>query len=277
MTLTVLSVVALGFFLGMRHATDPDHVIAVTTIVTRERSVKLAAWIGALWGVGHTVTIALVGSAIIVFNLVVPPRLGLAMELAVGLMLVALGLMNVMGTGRPVLPAAGHDPDPAHVHPDAPVHAHSHAHPHGDYVHTHPHDHASDRHPHAPEATPLARIDRTFNRLKPYQIVRPLVVGVVHGLAGSAAVALLVLTTIREPFWAFMYLCVFGLGTVAGMVLVTTAIAAPVVWTGARVASAGRRLQIATGLLSLAFGLVLAWKIGVLDGLFSASPHWTPR
>jgi High-affinity nickel-transport protein len=279
----VLSIVALGFFLGMRHATDPDHVIAVTTIVTRERSMKLAAWIGALWGIGHTVTIALVGSAIIGFNLVIPPRLGLTMELAVGVMLIALGTLNVIGTNRPAVLAVARVPDvppvagAPHPHPHAHAPTHTHAHSHGDYVHTHPHEHVPERHPHAPDATPLARLDRTFSRLRPYQIARPLVVGVVHGLAGSAAVALLVLTTIHQPFWAFMYLCVFGLGTVAGMVLITTAIAAPIVWTGARVASASRRLQVATGLLSLAFGLVLAWKIGVLDGLFGASPAWTPK
>src|SRR5260370_3651081 len=96
----ILAIVLLGFFLGMRHATDPDHVIAVTTIVSRERKMLHAALIGVLWGVGHTVTILAVGSAIIVFNLTIPPRLGLSMELSVGLMLILLGVMNLTGLIR---------------------------------------------------------------------------------------------------------------------------------------------------------------------------------
>src|SRR5215469_2868908 len=90
-----LAIIALGFFLGMRHATDPDHVIAVTTIVSRERRIGKSAWIGAFWGIGHTLTILVVGTAIILFDLVIPPRIGLSMELAVGFMLILLGLVNI--------------------------------------------------------------------------------------------------------------------------------------------------------------------------------------
>src|ERR1700694_553868 len=97
---TLLAIVLLGFFLGMRHATDPDHVIAVTTIVSRERTIRHAALIGALWGLGHTVTILAVGSAIILFKLTIPPRLGLSMELSVGLMLILLGVLNLTGVLR---------------------------------------------------------------------------------------------------------------------------------------------------------------------------------
>ena len=90
-----LSIIAVGFFLGMRHATDPDHVIAVTTIVTRQRQLKRAAMTGAFWGVGHTLTIFVVGAMIILFNVVIPTRLGLSMEFSVALMLIVLGIMNV--------------------------------------------------------------------------------------------------------------------------------------------------------------------------------------
>src|SRR5215831_9887334 len=90
------SIIALGFFLGMRHATDPDHVIAVSTIVSRQSNILRSALIGAFWGVGHTLTIVLVGAAIILFNLVIPPRLGLSMEFSVAIMLVVLGVMNVL-------------------------------------------------------------------------------------------------------------------------------------------------------------------------------------
>src|SRR5437764_1380203 len=92
-----LSIIAVGFFLGMRHAADPDHVIAVTTIVTRQRSLSRAALTGAFWGLGHTLTIFVVGVAIILFDVVIPARIGLSMELSVGFMLVILGVMNIGG------------------------------------------------------------------------------------------------------------------------------------------------------------------------------------
>src|SRR6266513_5001108 len=100
MQITLLSIMALGFFLGMRHATDTDHVIAVTTIVSRQRRVRQAALIGLLWGLGHTITIFVVGSAIILFGFVIPPRIGLTMELSVGLMLILLGILNLCGIMR---------------------------------------------------------------------------------------------------------------------------------------------------------------------------------
>src|SRR6476469_1144674 len=95
-----LSIIVLGFFLGMRHATDPDHVIAVTTIVSRQRSIRHAALIGVLWGLGHTITILIVGSAIILFGIVIPARVGLTMEFSVGLMLILLGILNLSGIMR---------------------------------------------------------------------------------------------------------------------------------------------------------------------------------
>src|SRR5271170_331778 len=136
--LTLLSIIALGFFLGMRHATDPDHVIAVSTIVSRHRSVKQAALIGALWGVGHTLTILLVGSGIVLFGWVIPARIGLSMEFSVGLMLILLGVLNLTG----ILQWITNELSPQHSHgADGHTHTHSHAHAHGDYVHTHPHGH----------------------------------------------------------------------------------------------------------------------------------------
>src|SRR6266853_1941573 len=123
--ITLLSIIALGFFLGMRHATDPDHVIAVTTIVSRQRSIRHAALIGVLWGLGHTITILAVGSAIILFGLVIPPRVGLSMEFSVGLMLILLGVLNLSGMMRWItetLPPPG---------------MHSHSNDEGIYFHTH--------------------------------------------------------------------------------------------------------------------------------------------
>jgi ABC-type nickel/cobalt efflux system permease component RcnA len=265
----LLSIIVIGFFLGMRHATDPDHVIAVSTIVTQHRNVKRAALIGAYWGLGHTLTIFLVGSAIILFNVVIPTRLGLAMELSVGLMLILLGGWNLWSFGRAVPgPAAGSGHEAL---------VHSHPHTHGDYIHNHPHAHSPEAHPHAPDRNPLARLDRTLGRTAVYQTLRPLVVGIVHGLAGSAAVALLILASIRNPAWAIAYLLVFGVGTIAGMMLITMSIASAFHFVGSRFEVFGRRLALVSGVISVAFGAFVAYQICVVQGMFSSNPHWTPH
>jgi ABC-type nickel/cobalt efflux system permease component RcnA len=266
----LLSIVALGFFLGMRHATDPDHVIAVTTIVSRYRKISHAALIGAFWGVGHTLTILLVGSGIILFGWVIPSRVGLSMEFSVGLMLILLGVLNLTG----MLQWITNTFSPAERISGL---AHSHPHSHGDYTHTHPHQHDPEAHPHASEQTPLGWFDRHFGRIGLYQVARPLIVGLVHGLAGSAAVALLVLTTIRNPKWAVVYLLVFGIGTIAGMMLITGAMVLPFAYANKRFSWLNRGLRIASGLVSVAFGLFLVYEIGFVNGLFTSHPQWTPR
>jgi high-affinity nickel permease len=233
-------IVLLGLFLGMRHSTDPDHVIAVSTIASRERSVGQGAMIGVLWGVGHTFTIFVVGSAIILFGLVIPPRVGLSMEFCVALMLILLGVLNLTGAIRWLSEKLGKPGGTGGSALESPL-------------------------------------DRFMSRHGSWQVFRPLVVGLVHGLAGSAAVALLVLSTIRSPLWAIAYLLVFGLGTVVGMMLMTSAMAIPVAWTGKNFEAAGRYLSPVSGLVSMGFGLFLAYQIGFVDGLFRAGVHWTPQ
>lgn len=264
-----LSIIAIGFFLGMRHATDPDHVIAVTTIVSRQKKVGRAALTGMFWGIGHTFTIFVVGAAIILFEVVIPTRLGLSMELSVGLMLVILGTMNVLAFLRSARSVTKLELASTHVH--------SHYHSHGDYIHTHAHGHEPESHPHAQDKTALARMDRWFSGMSAYQSIRPLVIGVVHGLAGSAAVVLLVLATIRDARWAIAYLLLFGVGTIAGMMLITMSIASAFTFFGKRYANFSARLGLATGLLSLIFGLVLVYQMGFVHGLFGGHPQWTPR
>jgi high-affinity nickel-transport protein len=240
--ITASSIVLLGFLLGMRHATDADHVVAVTTMVSRERSIGHAARIGALWGIGHTVTVVLVGGTIVWFGVVIPRRTGLALEFSVALMLIALGLVNLRGllqllrtSGAGVSSAA-----PA-TGKAAPLTLHGHS----------------------------APVDRWFGRLKLYQVLRPLIVGVMHGLAGSAALALLVLPIIHEPGWALAYLLFFGAGTIAGMMLITAAIAVPVTYTLTRSSAVHRQLAFASGLFSMGFGLFLVYQIGFVQGLFT--------
>ena len=220
--MTVSSTIALGFLLGVRHATDADHVAAVAATVGRERLVRPAAWIGVWWGVGHTITIVVVGAAIVVFNWIIEPRLGLAMEFGVGLMLVVLGIGNMRR------------------------------------VHS-------------------AAVDGVFAQSAVYTIVRPALIGIVHGLAGSAAVTLLVIPTIRNPAWAVGYLLVFGAGTIAGMAMITFAIAMPFASVGERSATGHAFIRWATGVASVVLGLFLAYRIAVVDGLFAAAPTWTPN
>ena len=213
--LSALSILLIGFVLGMRHATDADHVVAVTTIVSHQPSLRRASAVGALWGIGHSITILLVGGALIVFRLAIPARLGLAMEFAVAVMLIVLGVANLLARPR----RAGHE-----------------------------------------------------HRMS----ARPLVIGLVHGLAGSAFVTLLVLAAVPSALVGLLYLALFGLGTVAGMMLITAAIAAPSALTARRFGNAQRYLRLASGLASVGFGLFLAQQ-GIADGLFSEIPHWTPR
>jgi len=211
-----LPIAVLGFLLGVRHAVDPDHVVAVSTIATRTASFRRAAGVGALWGVGHTLTILTVGGAIILLRLTISPRVGLAMELSVALMLILLGFQNLAS--------------------------------------------ARNANPPAPSAA------------------RPFVVGMVHGMAGSAAVVLLVLSTVRDPFWALLYLMLFGLGTVLGMIIVTATISLPASLAMARVKNARRWLTLASGVASVILGVLLASDLTDRgSGLFSIAPVWTPR
>jgi high-affinity nickel-transport protein len=259
----LLTLAGFGFLLGMRHATDADHVIAVTTILNRSRRFLDATVIGAIWGLGHTVTVATVGLLIIVFGVVIPPAVGLGMEFAVAIMLIALGILNLTGTMRR-LTERFTPPAPLHGH----AHEHRHAHEAGGDPHAHGHAHL---HGHGSDPGLVA----TFGW---FQLGRPLAVGLVHGLAGSAAVALLVLTdlAINDRGQAMVYLVIFCAGVAAGMAILTTFIGLPFMVSRTRSESINRWLTVGSGVLSLAFGLYLAYQIGIVDGLFTGNFHWEP-
>jgi ABC-type nickel/cobalt efflux system permease component RcnA len=237
------AIVGLGLVLGMRHSTDPDHVVAVSTIVSRERSVRQGAVIGMMWGFGHTLTIFIVGALIILFNLTIPPRIGLSMEMAVAGMLIFLGVLNLTG----VLQRLTQKMTPAAWSSVPRLDG---------------------------ETKSTGRAGRLLDRFGYYQLLRPLAIGLVHGLAGSAAVALLVLSMIHSPAWAIAYLVVFGLGTVVGMMLMTTVMAIPIALTGK---NSSRYLTMASGLVSVCFGVFLVYHLGFVDGLFTSHVHWTPE
>jgi cytochrome c biogenesis protein CcdA len=252
----LLSLTLFGFFLGMRHATDPDHVIAVSTIVSRQPTLRSALAIGGLWGVGHTLTIVAVGGAIVLFTIVIPPRLGLSMEMAVALMLIVLGVWNLTGFVekiRGLRRSAG-------AHRALP-------HGHGDRVHHYPSGIQPRHHWHPEDPKPVVRPGQPLGGLVIHQALRPLAIGLVHGLAGSAAVALLVLALIKDPWWAIAYLVLFGIGTIAGMMLITAAIGAVFAYASRRSSRVERCLRLASGVLSLSFGLFLAYQIAFVDGL----------
>ncbi len=260
----------------MRHATDPDHVIAVTAILSRERRLATAMRIGVVWGLGHTLTVLAVGAAIIIFKLAVPIRLGLAMEFAVALVLILLGLGSVGVLVRKILSRLFG----AQVEATETLVVHTHTHAHDGRPHRHPHVH---QHPHEYSAT--AELHRehglapgasgSFAARRP--LLRSFGVGLVHGLAGSAAIALLVLSAIPEPLWATLYLVIFCAGTIIGMGLITSAIATPLIVASRRMSSLHQRLVTGSGLLSFGFGLFLAYQIGIVDRLFAAAPIWIPR
>jgi len=264
----------------MRHATDPDHVIAVTTILSRERRLAAATRIGVVWGLGHTLTVLAVGAAIIIFKLAIPTRLGLAMEFAVAIVLILLGLGTVSALVRRIASRLfGTSP------PDAEsLIVHSHFHTHDGAPHRHSHVH---RHPHARAGATDCAADELHREhglapgaLPPFAARRPLLrsfgVGLVHGLAGSAAIALLVLSAIPQPLWATLYLAIFCVGTIIGMGLITTAIATPLIVASRRMSSLHQRLVTGSGLLSFGFGLFLAYQIGIVDRLFEAVLIWAP-
>ena len=241
-------VVGLGLFLGIRHSTDPDHVVAVSTFVSKEFSIRRAAIIGMMWGLGHTLTIFLVGSAIIIFGVVIPPRIGLSMEFFVAVMLILLGILNLTGGVRWINDRFS-KPETSALSANTQITA----------------------------SVGSSVFSQTVSRLGWYQCLRPVVVGIVHGLAGSAAVALLVLSTIHSPLWATAYLLVFGAGTMVGMMLMTATMALPLAYSGRRLTNASKYLTLCSGLVSLGFGTFLVYQIGYLQGLFSNAPRWTPH
>lgn len=214
--MTVLPALAFGFALGVRHATDADHVAAVGTLASG-RSARQALVLGAAWGLGHSLSVLLVGGALVLTRAPMPVRLALALEFVVALMLIGLGARSLARRGG-----------------SAPVTA-----------------------------------------------SRPLLVGVVHGLAGSAVLALLVVGTTTSAVAAGVYLLCFSAGTVAGMGAVTLLLTLPVrlragrAWAPLSPERFERGIRLVAGIASIVIGLALAHEVGVSRGLFGASPTLT--
>jgi len=227
---TLLTGLFFGFLLGIKHALDADHIVAVTTIASRSNSLIRSALVGLSWGIGHTLTLLIAGFVVLVFKLTIPDKLALSMEFVVGVVLIVLGvpLVRQLVTGR------------VHIHP----------HQHEDKRHLHSHSH-SDTPEHAHQ-----------------HIRRPLLIGMVHGLAGSGALTLLVLSTMPSVTEGLLFVLVFGVGSILSMLLFSGLIGLPFRFTAKLSLRLNLWVRGAAGLISIVLGLVIMWQTGFVAGLF---------
>lgn len=228
--LTLLTSLFFGFLLGVKHALDADHVVAVTTIVSRSRSILRAVVAGLSWGIGHTIALFAAGFVVLVFRLTIPDKLSLSMEFAVGIILVLLGVPLVKQLVK--------------------MRSHAHLHKHGDKYHIHGHTHGDTlEHGHQ-------------------HIRRPLLVGMAHGLAGSGALTILVLGSMSSVTQGLIFLLLFGVGSILSMMLFSGLIGFSFRLTAGRSIRLSMWVQGAAGLISVALGLFVMWKTVFVGGLF---------
>lgn len=226
---TISTAVLFGFLLGVKHAMDADHVVAVTTIVSRSRGILRSAMVGLSWGIGHTVTLFVVGFGVLVFKLTIPDRLALSMEFAVGVMLILLGIPLIKRLAQ---------------------RTHGHWHQHGDKRHFHGHAHdKAPSHDHQ-------------------HIRRSLLMGMVHGLAGSGALTILVLSTMSSVAQGLIFLLVFGIGSILGMLLFSGLIGLPFKFTARLSLRLNWWFQGVAGIISIVLGLFIMWQTAFVGGLF---------
>jgi ABC-type nickel/cobalt efflux system permease component RcnA len=230
------SVVAVGFVLGLRHALDPDHVVAVTALASGKRGLGRTSLIGAFWGLGHALSLSAAGGLILALRLSVPRGLAALMESIVGVMLIGLGALAVRAALRFRLHAHPHQHDGA-------THVHFHAHRAGE----------PSRHDHA---HPLRGG------------LRPFMVGLVHGLAGSAGLALVALGAAPSLTAGLAYIAMLGVGSIAGMFVLSALMSLPLGYLESRYAGLHRGLQLLAGALSVAFG---AWVLVEQAGAMAAA------
>jgi hypothetical protein len=234
-----LTVLAIGFVFGLKHALDADHLVAVSTIVSEKRSAWSASLVGGLWGLGHTASLLIAGFLIIVLRLQVPERLAQWLEFSVAAMIVVLGanLLRTMLRSRGARIELGE-------------------HTHGPVTHRHPHV--------TSVGTPEGGMHGSWKGIGR----KPFFVGMVHGLAGSAALMLLVLSEIRSPELGLLYILVFGVGSVGGMLIMSTLFSLPYLLLAGRFARIDFGLRVSTGIFSVLFGIYLMYQIGWSEHLF---------
>ncbi len=219
----LITLLGLGLILGLKHSLDADHVVALSTIVSHTRSLKKSSLVGVLWGLGHTLALFLVGILLLSFRFTLPDRIALSFELLVGVVLVFLGI-DVL---RKIKKGKIHLHE--HKHSDS-IHAHFHSH---DNYESHIHTHKS------------------------------FVVGMVHGLAGSSAIMLLILTTVSSTLQGLLFIVLFGVGTILGMLVVSTVISLPFMFSS-KFDKLQNGLRILAGVFSIVFGSGIIYEVGFL-------------
>ena len=228
-----LAVLGIGLLFGLKHATEVDHVVAVSTIVTQHRNVLRSALVGALWGAGHTVSLLIIGIVVLSLRIAIPESVSGWLEFGVALMIIGLGTTALWRSLR-------HRSD---------VHVHEHSHDGSSHVHVHFHESQTQHNSRRQHSHTISRIG-----------VKPVLIGMMHGLAGSGALTLLVLTQISSAWLGLLYLWVFGFGSVVGMILMSGLIGLPFALTGRNLSSFHYRMQMAAAVVSIAFGLWYAYE-----------------
>lgn len=227
---SMAAALAFGFVLGLQHALDPDHLVAISTIVSDHRSLRRSSLVGTFWGLGHSLSLLGVGLVIILLRVSIPIHVLPWMETPVAAMLIVLGVSAM----RRALRERG-------------VQIHKHVHEHGHKPHEHVHIHVGEEHNHIHRLFKLGR--------------RPFAVGLVHGFAGSAALTLLVLTKVPSIALGLIWLGVFGFGSIGGMLIMSAVISVPFILTARRFEAINGAIRLCAGLFSLGFGLMIAWEL----------------
>lgn len=227
--LQLAAVLNLGFLLGARHALDPDHVVAVSTLLAERADFRTSGLIGLFWGFGHTIVLLLVGLVVLLLKINIPEQVTTAIEFCVGVMLLILGgsLAWTLYQER----------------------WHLHAHRHGDTTHLHLHRHREQ----------VGHGHDHWLRLS----TRPLLIGMVHGLAGSAALMLMILSTVRTLWEGMAYIFVFGLGSILGMIALGILLTLPLILSAPFGRRAQLTLQILASVGSIGIGLMMMLRIAL--------------
>ncbi|MBC8268739.1 MAG: urease accessory protein [Rhodospirillaceae bacterium] len=225
----------LGFLLGMRHALEADHVAAVAVLATRAKTFRQAVPLGVMWGLGHTLTLFAFGAVIVVLNTSIPQAYAQFLEALVGLMLVGLGADVLYRLIRKRIHFH------VHRHEDGNAHIHAHSHQ-GEKIH----DPAHHRHRHLKGMS-----------------ARALAVGMMHGLAGSAALVLLTMQTLEPVSSRIVYIFLFGIGSMVGMGVLSAVIAVPMRYVAGSMTWAYNGLSAVLGLFTTGLGLLTIAHAGV--------------
>ena len=235
----MLSILIFGFLLGLRHAVEADHVAAVASMATRSTSLAEGIRMGATWGMGHTLTLLLFGSIVIFSDSLIPETMALSLEFVVGIMLVALGVDVIYRMRKERI--------------------HFHVHEHADGIkHFHAHSHANEG---------VHKESAHKHEHKKRFPLRALFVGMMHGMAGSAALIILTLQTVETPTMGFIYILIFGFGSVAGMAVMAMIIMIPLRHSAKRLTHVYARIQATIGVATLTLGAYVMFEIGVVQGL----------